>query len=236
VLARTYDKTFGRLSSPQYDRIFVMSSDDMKHFGKKNTVYVPNGITKNDLVPGDADRFRKKFGLKSRFLLVGVGRLHKTKGFQHLLGLTKKLNFDTQLVIIGNDDGFGKALKAMFRNSARFIGPMPQEKLKDAYAAADIFLLPSDYESFGIVALEAMAQGTPVIATRFGGPKDFLKKDCGILVDPKNAKELLHACSSLLSSSSRRKGMGTAGKKHAKEFLWENIIDTVEEEYLKCIQ
>jgi D-inositol-3-phosphate glycosyltransferase len=111
-------------------------------------------------------------------LLIYVGRLQPIKGLETLLDAMVRLPEATLLIIGGDqdepDNGHGALMREQVRalgleRRVRFLGAQPQRRLRLFYAAADATVMPSYYESFGMVALEAMACGSPVVASRVGG-------------------------------------------------------------------
>jgi glycosyltransferase involved in cell wall biosynthesis len=113
-----------------------------------------------------------------------------------------------------------------------FIGRLSQPEYAARLRACIALVLPSLYESGGAVVLEAMATGKPVIATRWGGPADYLDKSCGILVEPESYKALVdgfaEGMQKLIDSPELAKSMGDAGRQRAvRDFDWQRRIDRV---------
>ena len=108
------------------------------------------------------------------------------------------------------------------RDHVWWLGVLPQGELPRYYGAADVFVLPSRYELFGIVMLEAMACGVPVVATRFGGPAEVIAHgETGFLVDPTDPEELAGAIEALLSNPELRREMGRRTRRAAEErYSW----------------
>jgi len=105
----------------------------------------------------------------------------------------------------------------------RWLEVLPQEELPLYYGAADVFVLPSRYELFGIVMLEAMACGVPVVATRFGGPAEVITHgENGFLVDPTDTEELARAIEVLVCDPELRREMGHRARRIVEErYSWE---------------
>lgn len=235
---RLYDRTLGSFLPGSYDWIIAVSREDKSFFRKRTrrVSVIPNGITKKDFRKGDGDAFRKRFGIKTKHFLLSVGRLHPTKGHHRLKKVMDGLRgFDVSLVIVGPDDGCGASLRRSLKG-AIFTGALPHEEIRDALAGSDIFLLPSDYEAFGIVILEAMAQGVPVISTDQGGPKDIIRPSFGRLIPPDDSRRWIDACREILIDSEKREMMGKSAAAEAKKYLWSSLADEVEKVYLRCIR
>jgi glycosyltransferase involved in cell wall biosynthesis len=118
----------------------------------------------------------------------------------------------------------------------RFQGFVRQAEVAQALRGLDALVLPSLYECGGAVVLEAMAIGLPVIATRWGGPADYLDDSCGVLVDPDGREAfvagLTRALTELARDPARRGALGRAGRaKVERLYDWERKLDAVLEIY-----
>lgn len=111
---------------------------------------------------------------------------HPNKAALYCIGSTKDINFTT------------KVKQLVMSENIHFIEPMPQTELARYFQAANVFVLPSYIEGLGLVALEAMSCGTPVIASEVGGLKYMLADNAGVLVPPKDAKSLEQAMTEAL--------------------------------------
>jgi glycosyltransferase involved in cell wall biosynthesis len=114
----------------------------------------------------------------------------------------------------------------------RFHGFMPQPDVAAALRSMHALVLPSLYECGGAVVLEAMAMGLPVIATRWGGPADYLDPSCGVLIElsdrPTLSEDLTRALVDLAGHPERRRAMGDAGRaKVVEQYDWERKVDRV---------
>jgi glycosyltransferase involved in cell wall biosynthesis len=143
---------------------------------------------------------------------------------------------DATLTIIG--DGNTRAELEQLAGSLglgpriEFAGWRPQPDAARMLQEADAFILPSLYECGGAVVLEAMATGLPVIATRWGGPADYVDAECGILVDPTSPEAfiagLADAMVRLAQSPDLRRQMGQAGRRRAESlFNWDAKVDAL---------
>lgn len=118
-----------------------------------------------------------------------------------------------------------------------FAGAQPQDRLPLYYAAADVVTMPSHYESFGMAALEALACGTPVIATNAGGPA-FIVEDgvSGLLTSPGNPTMLANHLERLLQNDAERAAMGAAARERALQFGWEHVACDILSIYRDLLQ
>jgi len=118
------------------------------------------------------------------------------------------------------------------KERVHFAGWLPQAECAARLQASLALVLPSIYECGGAVVLESMAMGKPVIATRWGGPADYLDESSGILIEPKSYPDLVagfaEAMTKLINSPELAKSMGAAGRKRAvRDFDWRRKIDEV---------
>ena len=110
---------------------------------------------------------------------------------------------------------------AVDRPHVRFIPPVDQDRLADYFRAADLVVVPSYNESFGLVAIEAQACGTPVIAANVGGLGTAVRHgESGLLVVGHDPVDYAEACARLLEDPQRLATMGNAARRHAGEFGW----------------
>jgi D-inositol-3-phosphate glycosyltransferase len=164
---------------------------------------VPCGVNMDLFRPLDKVPARQKLGLTDEKVILYVGRIDPLKGIDRLLKSIPLLdNRDrTRLIIIGGDGNSREEvarLKALsdslnINGQVTFQGLIKQEKLPDYYSAADVCVTPSYYESFGLVPLESLACGTPVVATDVGDLKNIIRQgDTGYIV-PDNSPQMLAA-------------------------------------------
>ena len=131
---------------------------------------------------------------------------------------------------------YGEQLRELvgddLREHVRFVGPMSHEDVISHIAAADLLVNPSYSESFGMTLVEAMACGTPVVATRVGGMQEIVTDDCGVLVDRDDPVALADGIAALLDDRRRSRRMGTAGRRRVVEvFSWDRIARAVGDLY-----
>lgn len=241
ILYFFYFSTLGKLTLSKAKRITTVSrcvENEAINYGvnKNNIVVIPNGldIPKYGSVK-NSKKFREKYGINvSDYLIVSVGILHKRKGFQFLIKavpLILKYYNNTKFVIIGRDGGYKKQLLRAARSlqitdKIVFTDFLDFEMKKKALKEADVVVIPSSVEPFGLVALEAMALGKPIVATKVGGLKEILKQNTNaILVSPKSSKEIAEAITLILSDPVLQKKISRNAKKEVLNFGWERIID-----------
>ncbi|OZM56647.1 hypothetical protein CIB95_10505 [Lottiidibacillus patelloidae] len=174
--------------------------------------------------------------------ILYVGNIIKQKGIEELITAFEKLvankNQNFKLYLIGSDkDTTFKAHiqqeidKKELNDHIVFLGVLPQGDIASWMSACDIFVLPSHIEGFGLVALEAMACGIPVVGTNVGGLKYLLDNDSGIIVDAKNHVSLYEGIKKLVENEQLKKTIIDNGYKKAMENDQENIINELESLY-----
>lgn len=148
---------------------------------------------------------------KEETMLLYVGNVIRAKGIEDLIEAYKQIAYTKEklsLYIVGSqkDAQFATLVKDRIETLERvhLIGPQPQTTLAKWMSAADVFVLPSHHEGFGLVALEAMAVGVPVVGTNVGGLPHLLKDDAGILVEPHNPSSLAEGIEQALNRSEER--------------------------------
>ncbi len=201
---------------------------------------LPNTVAEQ-FVPGDRDAARRKFGLGGETILLSVSRLdarESYKGHDRIIPLLPELRTNTRNLAYliageGNDQPRLEALAQHHKvdDIVRFLGPVPSADLPDLYRAADLFVLPSSGEGFGIVFLEAMACGTPALGLAEGGAVDALcDGELGITSD---APDLVDAIASTLKAPPTvsidlahnvRRRYGTEAFKKRAQILIEQVM------------
>ncbi|MEM2338355.1 MAG: glycosyltransferase family 4 protein [Candidatus Bathyarchaeia archaeon] len=212
----------------------------MSQAHKEKVRVIPHGVDISRFnIHVNRNEQKEKLGVKSdEILALAVQRLAPKKAVEHLIyamSIVSKENPKVKLVIVG--DGPEKARlteltrKLGINQNVVFKGFVDSQDLPKYYLACDIFVLHSLYEQFGIVLVEAMACGKPVISTTVGAIPEIVDNEkIGFLVEPKNPKQLADAILKLANDEKLRKKFGEEGKKKAKEnYDWNIIV----EKYLK---
>jgi len=205
------------------------------------TVVIPNGIElKRFAGESDGRAFREMHKIWGPLLLY-TGRLAVNKRLESVIELLPELLKEfpgLTFVAVGEDHAMKKqwhelAARLGVSDHVRFLGHVSADELVEAYRACDAFVLPSDYEAFGIVLLEAMACGKPVVATRVGGVSDIVTdRETGLLVPYGDRAALKGALLSVLGDASLRRALGGAARRSVGErFDWDSVVRRTEDEY-----
>jgi D-inositol-3-phosphate glycosyltransferase len=201
-------------------------------------VTVPPGVDLDMFRPGPAAAARQRLGLPAAAsVLLFVGRIQPLKAPDVLLRAVARLlaeqpSLRERLVVavVGGLSGSGLAHPDSLRGLARELGlsdvvrftdPVPQPALADWYRAADLTVVPSYSESFGLVAIESQACGTPVVAAAAGGLRTAVRDGVsGVLVDGHDPGDYAAVLGELLADDRRRRALGRGAIAHAAGFSW----------------
>jgi hypothetical protein len=179
---------------------------------------------------------------KGKFVdVLFAGRLEGRKGIDTLLEVVPSLCLaypQARFILIGEDrslpDGSTRVSSfrarhkgAPFQERVIFAGKVPDKELENYLAQCDIFVSPSIYESFGLVFLEAMMFGKPVVGCRAGGMKEVIEDGVtGLLAEPGDAASLRRALASLLEDPAKREAFGKAGReRYLRQYTREHLTD-----------
>lgn len=210
---------------------------------------VPCGVDLSLFRPIDKQEAREEVGIpEGKRLILFVGRIEALKGIDTLMHavaclVKEKPEWRERLmlgIVGGSAEDHAEALTAEMqklrdlrielgiRDVVTFVGAQGQETLPYFYAAADVVVMPSHYESFGMVALEATACGTPVIASDVGGlTYTITDGENGFLIPPKRAERFAEKMLELLEDEALRDRMGARGAERAIRFGWPAIADGI---------
>lgn len=200
---------------------------------------IPCGVDTELFRPMDRGEARALLGLDGSPVLLYVGRLSPIKGLETLLEALGLLRAPAPvLCVVGGDtDEPENGPVAHLRervtalglgDAVRFVGPQSQERLRLYYAAAEMTVMPSYYESFGMVALEAMACGNPVVASRVGGLTTTVQDGVtGYLVPEGDARVLADRVSTLLGDGDLRRRLGGEAARRATQYRWPCVAEAI---------
>ena len=203
-----------------------------------NVRVVAPGVDLYNFTPKRKDA-RTNLGLdKSKLIVSFVGRIQPHKGpevliraINELMGHNPELRADLQVLITGGASGVRNFEDVRMRELVswlklddiiKFLDPISREKIPDLYRASDLVCVPSYSESFGLVALEAQACGTPVVASAVGGLRTAVADGIsGVLVDGHNPKAWSSVIARLLMEPQRRILLSMGAVEHASHFGWD---------------
>jgi glycosyltransferase involved in cell wall biosynthesis len=202
---------------------------------------IPWGVGEDCFEAHTGQVFKARLGLGDPLLLF-VGRLNPLKGPQHLLHVMPSICQvfpRAHAAFIGPDEGLGRYLiltahKYRIANHVTVVGLVSRDVLLEAYAACDVFVLPSHYESFGLAIVEAMAAGKPVVSSRIGGiPYVVEDGSSGFLIEPGDERDLFQKIMSLLVNEQLRTRLGKRGRELSRRYQWDVTARAYEQAYME---
>ena len=223
---------YGRWFYTQVEHIYVPSpsiGDELRAQGITNGIKVwERGVDAQRFSPDHRSlEWRLAHGFTEKDVIVTyVGRLvweKKLSVFAEVIESLKAQGIPHQSLVVG-DGPVRDALRERLTDTV-FTGRLHGEELSSAYASSDIFLFPSDTETFGNVTLEAMASGLPTVCADAAG-SDLLVMDgkTGYLAPPNDTPAFLAHVKTLISNPSLRTKMGKAARSRAEAFEWKNVM------------
>jgi glycogen(starch) synthase len=193
---------------------------------------IPNGIDPLDLVPvGDLDALRARFAEPGQKLILLVGRLVYEKGFQFVLDALPRViwNVGNVRFLVAGSGSHEAALKAQAKrlgllNHGTFLGWTGDDVLHSLYRIADLTVVPSLYEPFGLVALEAMASGCPCIVADTGGLREVVPNhDVGLRFQSRDPRSLATMVERVLTDDALRDRLVAEASEHVLSFDWVDV-------------
>lgn len=235
----------------QVDRIIAATTEEraqiIRHCGSPpgQVQVIPCGVDLQRFTPYERRQARGQLGWKQDSpVLLFAGRLDPFKGPDLLLRAAALMREKAQVVIVGgkpeDDDEIHqlRQLAADLRIAKRthFLGARPQQELPMLYSAADVTVIPSCHESFGLAAVESLACGTPVVATRAGGLTTIIRNgETGYLV-PRNPGFFAERLDALVRQPELLERMRQAARPSTLQYSWKHVAELVRETYESVIE
>lgn len=235
ALGRGLARAFTRSQCAEVSALIAPSEpmrDTLVEYGVRTPIHVlPTGLPAERFDPGEGRAFRARHGLPlDRPLLVYLGRVAHEKNIDFLLRMfidVRKERPDALLLVAGEGPA-RPALQKLASELAlgehvRFVGYLDRAtELNDCYAAGDVFVFASRTETQGLVLLEAMAQGTPVVSTAMLGTRSILKGECGAMVVEENETQFAAAVCRVLAEPALHARLAAEAMIYAKE--WSSAV------------
>jgi glycogen(starch) synthase len=197
---------------------------------------IPNGIDPAELVPvDDLETLRSRFAAPHERLVLLVGRLVYEKGFQLALealpGLVERLG-DVRFIVAGSGTAEGELRRQAhdlgLDEHGTFLGWIGDDVLHSLYRIADLTVVPSIYEPFGLVALEAMASGCPCLVADTGGLREVVpNEDVGLRFRSRDPRSLGQMAERLLTDEELRDRLVAEASEHVLTFDWADVARQV---------
>ena len=224
-------RRFSRTQCNAVDAIVVPSSammQTLKNYGVEKPMHIiPTGIPEEMFINGEREAFRKRHGIAEMApVALFVGRVAFEKNVEFLLEAVRHARKEIQdiLLIVAGEGPALKSIEKQLRawrlgENVKLIGYMDRQKqLKDCYSAADAFVFASRTETQGLVLLEAMAAGLPVISTAHMGTCDILKPGSGSVVPEDDPESFARSMVKVLSDSQLRRALGVQARSYAAQW------------------
>ncbi|MDE0822766.1 MAG: glycosyltransferase [Dehalococcoidia bacterium] len=203
---------------------------------------VPCGVDLEVFRPLDQKAVRSRLGLNGEKILLYVGRVEPIKGLDLLVETAAQMDSEegVRMMVVGADVNGDREMDRVkqlakerdLEDKIDFVGQVDHDDLPLYYNAADVCVVPSYYESFGLVALESMACGTPVVATRVGGLSTIIHHGrTGYLKSWRCPEAFANSVEMIISSDGLQQSMGEAARKRAEGMGWDNVASMMWEEY-----
>jgi glycosyltransferase involved in cell wall biosynthesis len=212
---------------------------EMQQLGVRNVGLWKRGV--------DGERFNPRFrsdemrralsdGHPDETVLIYVGRLSHEKQIDHIRPVLEAVP-NTRLAVVGDGPARVELERHFAGTPTRFMGYMKGEPLSQAYASADMFVFPSALETFGLVVVEAMAAGLPVVASRVGGIPDVIEEGrTGYTFDAGDIAALIDGVRQIAVSRDRIEQMGRDARAFAQTQTWSAMMDEVIDLYARLIE
>lgn len=245
-LLRLFARHVSRKLCHDVDHLIVPSqqmADVLQRYGVNTaSTVLPTGLALEEFAGGDGERFRTLHGIDaSRPALVTVSRLAVEKNIGFLLQVAQRLvgEFPALLFIIAGEGPDAVRLKKLGRtlgldDNVRFIGNLDRgSTLLDCYRAGDVFVFASPTETQGLVLIEAMALGVPIVSTAVMGTATVLRDVRSAVIADENLESFASAVAQLLRNPVRRAELSAAGPQDAQEWSTDVLMHRAEALYLR---
>ncbi|MCI0710890.1 MAG: glycosyltransferase family 4 protein [Chloroflexi bacterium] len=234
---RTYARLFIKWSAKRAQHVVTDSQQSKQdlmsiyHIPADRITVVPLGVSPR-FKAVESEAVRRKYELAGQYVLF-IGDMMPRKNLLLLveaMGIVQQTHPDLQLVIVGDDRGdYAEQVKAKLAGmNAMVLGFVPDDDIAGLYSGADVFAFVSVYEGFGMPPLEAMACGTPVLASNT--LPDILG-DAALFVDPSNAQSIADGLLQLIENPDLKDELQKRGSVHVKGFTWENTANKLQDIY-----
>jgi glycosyltransferase involved in cell wall biosynthesis len=249
-LKSIYDVLFGYRLLRDASKVIALSRMEAEQYRsmgvpEEKIAVVPNGIDLSeyaDLPP--KGRFKKKFNIdEDEKIVLYLGRIHRIKGIDILVkafaNIVEKLD-DVKLVVVGPDDGYLWKLEALTKalkieNHVLILGPLYGKDKLEAYVDAEVYVLPSRYEIWGMTVLEAVACGTPIILTENCGIAEHYRDKVGLVVKL-NSKSLGEVLLKMLLNQDKQAIFRESCKTVIEKFNISKTVSDLEKIYEEIVK
>jgi len=243
IVFRVLERAILRLCSSDSSLVVALTNSDKSTLvelgvNEKLIDVIPNGIDTSEFEDISPGSFREEHGISAEtFLAIFVGRLHDQKGVRVLLRAAERLKRDDiHLLIIGSghkEAEYKRLAGELNVSNVLFAGEIERKELLKAFAASDVFVLPSLFEGMPYVVLEAMAAGKPVVASRLPGLDEVIQSGInGVLFEKGSDEDLAQAILHFQRDRTATRKMGEAARRIVEDrFDWRQVFSRTLETY-----
>ncbi|MFA5860502.1 MAG: glycosyltransferase family 4 protein [Candidatus Thermoplasmatota archaeon] len=214
-----------------FDQIIALTGNEVEELvswgvPREKIMILPDGVNLHEFRVPPAGGFRSKFGVARKHMLLYAGGFYDNKRVDFLVRAMASVKSDAELVVVGKDQSGGKfraeceRLASELGAPVKFVGVVDRTDLVKAFFEADLFLLASKFEGYGIVLLETMAAGVPFVSTPAGAALDLMRAGGGRVAD--TPQGMARVVDELLSDDAQRRRLGETGKRLAHAQTLEN--------------
>ncbi len=209
----------------------------------ERVVHIPHAVDVTRFNANARPNFRKQLDFaKDTFVIGYAGALTREKGINQLLQAMVQLShhIDVHLLIAGEMPA-GNQLKRLLEvkglENVSFLGPLEYDEMPSFMASLDLYVIPSFTETLPTTLLEALATGTPVMATAVGGVREVLQPSFGIILTRPDTDQITKELKSWINNRAELQKMGRAGQRYVKmHHTWEQVGQLTEGVYRTCLQ
>jgi len=250
ALVQVYDRMVAPVSLLTFDWIVSLTLAEVEHLvalgaRRERISVIPHAVSNENFVHANSSPFLNRFGLDDGDFALYLGRIHPTKGVDDLLAAFSEvasLAPSLKLVIAGpatsqTEQTFAqklqdRSMKLGISNRVLFTGKLTEGEKLGALEACRFFVLPSFYEPYGIVLLEAAAHGKPLLSTMTDGPLSIVENGVsGLLVPPRDVRGLAACMGQLMVDDRMVESMSVNAREMALLHTWKRVVSQVEQTY-----
>ncbi len=232
-LDRLYYKRWFARRAAHFERVIALTEGERRTLlswglPADRVAVIPQGVEPEEL-EGIGGGYLVSHGIEARPVILYVGGFYPNKRVDLLLRSMQRAQVDASLVAVGVEGRGGWGFQRL-RDLARELGldvhlpgPLPRRALISLYHDSDVVALPSLFEGFGLVLLEAMAAGIPFVSTRVGIAQELAEGGAGVVVP--DISEMGPAIANLLANADLRRNMAESGRTMVRAYTWKRVID-----------
>lgn len=241
----------GMIYNPKSGRRIIAVSNGVRreiveYYGRPDDEIsvIPNGVDLEEFYPGNRRLYRaeirQQFGISERdFVLLFVGGDWERKGLEYIIRSLPFIGFQSvKLLVVGEwfSRGYFTELSQNSKTSGQIVWIGKSRAVRKFYAASDLLILPSFYEAFSLVMLEAMASGLPLLATRINGAEDLIREGCNGYFVTRDSRDIAQRVELFINNRHLLETMGCCARKTAERYSWDRIAREIMKVYAGVVR